>query len=66
MLLDGYGNINELFPDNLISEENSKKFWATIGGMGLTGIIIEAVFSVIPISTAYMKVDTFKYKTLED
>ena len=27
-------------------EENSEKFWATIGGMGLTGIILTAKFKL--------------------
>jgi FAD/FMN-containing dehydrogenase len=37
--------------------ENSDVFWATIGGMGLTGYIVSASFRLIPIETSMMRVD---------
>jgi len=36
-------------------DQNSELFWATIGGMGLTGIIISAKFKLIRIETPYIK-----------
>ncbi len=36
--------------------ENAELFWATVGGMGLTGIIGEVTLKLIPIQTTRMKV----------
>lgn len=38
-------------------EENSEAFWATLGGMGLTGAILDARIRLKPVSTAYVTVD---------
>ena len=40
-------------------------FWATVGGMGLTGVIVEATFSLIPITSSLISVDTTRYRDLE-
>ena len=40
-------------------------FWATIGGMGLTGAILEATISLLPIATSRMSVDTTRISDLE-
>ncbi|MDI9639100.1 FAD-binding oxidoreductase [Geitlerinema splendidum] len=45
--------------------ENPELFWATIGGMGLTGIITEVEFSLHPIETAYIQCRTLKAANLE-
>lgn len=47
-------------------EENSEKFWATIGGMGLTGIILTAKFRLKNIQTAYIRQESIKAENLDE
>ena len=37
------------------SREKTDKFWATIGGMGLTGIILSAKIKLKNIESAYIR-----------
>ncbi len=46
-------------------ERNHDLFWATVGGMGLTGIVLDARLRVAPIETAYMLVDYEKTRDLD-
>lgn len=46
--------------------ENSDKFWATIGGMGLTGIILSAKFKLKNIETAYIRQESIKAENLDE
>jgi decaprenylphospho-beta-D-ribofuranose 2-oxidase len=40
-------------------------FWATVGGMGLTGLIAEATFGLIPIETSRMRAETERTRDLD-
>ena len=63
-IMDGNGEILDL---NLSgNKENSEKFWATIGGMGMTGVILEVTFSLIPITSSLIKVDTQCFIDIND
>ncbi|GAB3453464.1 FAD-binding oxidoreductase [Streptomonospora sediminis] len=46
-------------------DRDPELFWATVGGMGLTGIVTEATFSVLPVETAAMRVDTDRVPDLD-
>ncbi|MFP3599538.1 FAD-binding protein [Chryseobacterium sp. SIMBA_029] len=47
-------------------EENSAQFWATIGGMGLTGIILTAKFKLKNIESAYIRQESIKAENLDE
>ena len=47
------------------SSEQPELFWATVGGMGLTGIIGEVTIKLLPITSAYMKVQNHAAENLE-
>lgn len=47
-------------------EENTDLFWATIGGMGLTGIILSAKFKLKNIETAYIRQESIKAENLDE
>lgn len=46
-------------------DENAELFWATVGGMGLTGIITEVTFKLLPIESPYMIVQHTPAKDLD-
>jgi decaprenylphospho-beta-D-ribofuranose 2-oxidase len=50
----------------LTPEADAELWWATIGGMGLTGAIIEAEFTAIPIATSRCLVDTTRAADLDE
>jgi decaprenylphospho-beta-D-ribofuranose 2-oxidase len=50
----------------LTPEGTPAAFWATCGGMGLTGTIVEATFSLRPIASSRLLVDTDRLDDLDD
>ncbi len=63
-LVDGEGTLRTLRPD-ADDPECRQAFWATVGGMGLTGVIVEATFALIPISSSLISVDTDRHRDLD-
>ena len=47
-------------------ENNAEKFWATIGGMGLTGIILSAKIKLKNIETAFIRQESIKAENLDE
>jgi decaprenylphospho-beta-D-ribofuranose 2-oxidase len=46
-------------------ETDDDVFWATAGGMGLTGVVLEATLRMIPVETSMMRVDSERVPDLE-
>jgi decaprenylphospho-beta-D-ribofuranose 2-oxidase len=61
-LLTSAGKILNLKP----AGASSKTFWATVGGMGLTGIIIEATIKLIEVQNAYIQVEEQRAYNLKE
>ena len=59
-LLLADGTVVDLGPDR-----RPELFWATIGGMGLTGVILDATISLLPIETSRCAVDTERAPDLD-
>jgi decaprenylphospho-beta-D-ribofuranose 2-oxidase len=59
-LLTGNGDTLTVTPN-----ETPEIFWATTGGMGLTGFILDATFDLIPVETSYISVDEERCADLE-
>lgn len=62
LLIDAKGNLRCLKPEG----ENEDLFWATVGGMGLTGIILSAKIKLRQIETTYFTCKEFRVKTISE
>jgi decaprenylphospho-beta-D-ribofuranose 2-oxidase len=61
-LLTADGEVRHLTPEG----DDAELFWATVGGNGLTGIILRATISMTPTETAYFIADGDVTPTLDD
>ena len=61
-LLMADGEVRTLTPQG----ETARLFWATIGGMGLTGVILGATIALQRAETAYFSVDTDRCSDIDD
>jgi decaprenylphospho-beta-D-ribofuranose 2-oxidase len=59
-LLTGRGDVLTVTPT-----ETPEIFWATTGGMGLTGVILDATFDLIPVETSFISVDEERCSDLD-
>ncbi|MCU1501945.1 MAG: decaprenylphosphoryl-beta-D-ribose oxidase [Ilumatobacteraceae bacterium] len=59
-LLLADGSVEDIAPDR-----RPELFWATIGGMGLTGVVLDATLRLLPIETSRMAVDTDRLPDLD-
>jgi decaprenylphospho-beta-D-ribofuranose 2-oxidase len=55
------GRIRHVSPD-----AEAELFWATVGGMGLTGVVVEATFGCLPVRTAWVRAHVERAADLDD
>ena len=46
--------------------KNQEYFYSTIGGLGLTGLILKAKIKLIKVESSYLQTQTFRYHSLEE
>ena len=58
-LLNSHGEVITLIP-------NQPEFWATVGGMGLTGLIKSAKIKLFPVETSFLKIEEKRVKSISE
>lgn len=61
-LVNAAGTLMRLTPHG----EQSELFWATLGGLGLTGVVASIEVSVIPVTSSWMLVDSQRCDSHDD
>lgn len=65
-LLVADGRVLTLLPEGCPDDPDGRLFWATVGGVGLTGIILRARLRMTRTETAYFLADGVKTRTLDE
>ncbi len=65
-LLVADGRVLHLTPDGSPDDPDASLFWATVGGVGLTGIILRATLSMTRTETAYFIADGIMTRSLDE
>nr|WP_092977932.1 FAD-binding oxidoreductase [Actinopolyspora righensis] len=61
-LLTADGEVRTLTPES----DSAELFWATVGGMGMTGIVLRATIRLKRVETAYFVVDNIQTRNLDE
>lgn len=65
-LLVADGRVLTLSPDGSPDDPGDRLFWATVGGIGLTGIILQVTLRMTRVETAYFLADSVSTTTLQE
>src|SRR4051794_36396619 len=65
-LLTADGAVRKLTPRGGKNDPKGALFWATVGGMGLTGVILRATIKMTPTETAYFIADGDRTNSLDE
>ena len=65
-LLVADGRVLTLTPDGAPDDPDASLFWATVGGIGLTGIILRATLAMTRTETAWFLADGVVTKSLDE